>query len=158
MVLGLLLLHTDLLLHFGLLYSFFWNLDVGCDSTTARRCEAFTEAGRRVYKDGGTPASTGWYRRVVEIPFSIVTEDWTQTAAYSAEFLVGEGWYVEGELHMQAAESLLKNWPGLCDLSGSLLHCCAHLLHPTAAVTVTKKSGPQLFWQEDCLTTPSVGV
>lgn len=28
----------------------------------------------------------------------------------------------EGELHLQAAELLHKNWPGLCDLVGRALH------------------------------------
>lgn len=58
--LGFLLLHTDFLLHFSFCTAFseIWTLD-GCYSTTTRRCEAFTEAGRKVYKDGGTPGSTG---------------------------------------------------------------------------------------------------
>lgn len=91
----------------------------GSDSTVARKCEAFAEAGRKLCKDEDTSGSTGWYRLTAETPFSVVTEDWTKLQPVLQSLLLErgkEGWCTEGELHMQAVELLQKNWSGLCDL------------------------------------------
>lgn len=36
---------------------------------------------------------------------------------------------MEGELHPQAAELLHKNWPGLCDSFGSILHTAVPIFY-----------------------------
>lgn len=95
---GFLLLHMEFLLHLGLLCSFFWNLDIVWLWQCNTRCEMFREAGRKVYKDRGTMGSSGWYKLIVEIPLSVITEDNPNSSIFCRIYWRGtEGWWVEGK-------------------------------------------------------------
>jgi len=66
---------------------------------------------------------------------------------------------MEGELYLQAAQSLHRNCPGLCDLSGSVLPTAVPVFYILPQpLLLQRRSGPQFSWQEDCLTAPSIGV
>lgn len=77
-----------------------------------------------MYVTEGLPVQLGGADLLTEIPFCTVAESKSRLQQLLLSVLLErgtEGWYVEEELYLQAAELLHKNWPGLCDLHTNIL-------------------------------------
>lgn len=113
------MLHTEFLLHWGLLYSFFWSLDVGW---------LWLYNYQKV-----RGMCRGWEGCIkMKIPFSVLMEVFcSNSSIFCRVYCWREAQKVvhEGELHLQAAELLHKNWPGLCDLVSRALHAAVPISH-----------------------------